>query len=66
MESEKEMEFLKEDLLSQNVGSNMKDLERKFKKCKGRTRLFKKMKSNYERAGRWGVRSDDVTVQLAS
>lgn len=66
MESEKEMEFLKEDLLSQNVGSNMKDLERKLRKCRGRTHLFKKMKSNYEHAGRWGVRGDDVTAQLAS
>ena len=52
MESERELESLKCELLTQNNSSNnMKDLERKLRRWEWRTHLFKKMKYNYEHAG---------------
>ena len=57
MESERELESLKCELLTQNNSSNMKDLERKLRRWEWRTHLFKKMKYNYEHAGE-GVEDD--------
>lgn len=59
MESERELESLKCELLTQSNSSNMKDLERKLRRWEWRTHLFKKMKYNYEHAGE-GVGNKDV------
>lgn len=59
MESERELESLKCELLTQSNSSNMKDLEKKLRRWEWRTHLFKKMKYNYEHAGE-GVGNEDV------
>ena len=51
MESERELESIKCELLTQNNSSNMKELEKKLRRWEWRTHLFKKMKYNYEHAG---------------
>ena len=54
MESERELDSIKCELVTQNVSNNsVKELERRLRKWEWREHLFRKMKANYERAGAW-------------
>ena len=53
MESERELDTLKHELVTQNFNnsSGLKDLERRLRKWEWKSHLLTKMKSNYEQAG---------------
>ena len=53
MEAERELDSLKCELVTQNVGSNnsgVRDLQRRLRKWEWKAHIFRKMKSNYEDA----------------
>ncbi len=51
MDSERELESLKCDLLTVGATSNVRDLEQRLRRWEWRAHLFRKMKAIYEQAG---------------
>lgn len=52
MDSERELDSLKCDLLTVGTAGNVKDLEQRLRRWEWRAHLFRKMKANYEQAGK--------------
>ena len=56
MEAERELDHLKCELVTQNVGGNSKvkeDLQRRLREWEWKAHILRKMKENYEEAGEY-------------
>ena len=51
MEYERQVEAAKMDMLTNQSGASLKELQQKLKWCEWKASLFAKMKANYEQAG---------------
>ena len=69
MEAERELDHLKCELVTQNVGGNSKvkeDLQRRLREWEWKAHILHKIKKNYEDAGTWVENGATVKRQISA